>query len=204
MLIDPPLPGWRTSANASRAAARAGRDAHIKLIAVSKTVSAEACAAVSLGRLGENRVQEAQGSAPRRRTSRSSGIDRTSSIQQGEEGGRGVRLHSLIDSPDLVRKIDAGASAAGRRVTLLAQVDLASETTVGAREDELLPISAWRLSASRSRCGADAHSARRRPAGRRAVMVSEARHVRDRLAPPVWTAQLAELDGDEPRLRGGH
>jgi PLP dependent protein len=49
-------------------------------------------------------------------------------------------IHS-IDTADLVRKVDAAASAAGRHVMLLAQVDLAGESTkFGAREEELQPI----------------------------------------------------------------
>src|SRR5580765_772986 len=130
----------------ARAAARAGRDAsHVKLIAVSKTVSAEAVrAAVSLGQIdfGENKVQEAQGK--RAATQDLSIVWHLIGHLQSNKAKKAAAefdcIHS-IDSPDLVRKIDAGASVAGRRVTLLAQVDLASETTkFGAREDELLPI----------------------------------------------------------------
>src|SRR4029077_15851537 len=46
-------------------------------------------------------------------------------------------IHS-IDSASLLQKVDAAATAVGRRVQLLIQVDLAGEATKhGAREDEL-------------------------------------------------------------------
>ena len=130
----------------ARAAARAGRDpSDVKLIAVSKTFGADAVrAAAAEGQLdfGENKVQEAQ-------TKRAAAHDLSivwhliGHLQSNKARKAAAEfdcIHS-IDSPDLVRKVDAGASAAGRQVTLLAQVDLAGETTkFGAREDELLPI----------------------------------------------------------------
>jgi hypothetical protein len=55
-------------------------------------------------------------------------------------GGRFDAVHS-VDGADLVRKLDDAAAAAGRRIDLLVQVDLAGEATkFGAGEDELLPI----------------------------------------------------------------
>ena len=130
----------------ARAAARAGRDSsHIKLIAVSKTFSADAVRAAALeGQIdfGENKVQEAQGK--RAVTMDLPIVWHLIGHLQSNKAKKAATefdvIHS-IDGPDLVRKIDAAAAAAGRRVTLLAQVDLAGETTkFGAREDELLPI----------------------------------------------------------------
>jgi PLP dependent protein len=130
----------------ARAAARAGRDpSHITLIAVSKTFSADAVRAVaSLGQIdfGENKVQEAQGK--RLATDDLPIVWHLIGHLQSNKAKKAAAefdcIHS-IDSGDLVRKVDAGASEAGRRVTLLAQVDLAGEATkFGAREDELLPI----------------------------------------------------------------
>ena len=49
-------------------------------------------------------------------------------------------VHS-VDAPALVEKLDEAAAAAGRRLDLLVQVDLAGEATKhGAREDELIAI----------------------------------------------------------------
>jgi uncharacterized pyridoxal phosphate-containing UPF0001 family protein len=49
-------------------------------------------------------------------------------------------VHS-IDGPALLQKLDEAAAAAGRRIDLLVQVDLAGEATKhGAREDELTAI----------------------------------------------------------------
>jgi len=130
----------------ARAAARAGRDPFlIKLIAVSKTFSADAVrAAAAQGQVdfGENKVQEAQ--SKRAATSDLKLVWHLIGHLQSNKAKRAATefdcIHS-IDSPDLVRMIDVAASAAGRRVTLLAQVDLAGEATkFGAREDELSAI----------------------------------------------------------------
>ena len=130
----------------ARAAARAGRDpSHVKLIAVSKTFSADAVrAAAAEGQtdFGENKVQEAQGkrAATRDFTIVWHLIGHLQSNKAKKAATEFDWIHS-IDTPDLVRKIDTAAAAAGRTVTLLAQVDLAGEATkFGAREDELLPI----------------------------------------------------------------
>ena len=127
----------------AHAAARAGRDpSHIKLIAVSKTFGVDAVrAAAANGQIefGENKVQEAH--------------DKHSAMQdlpilwhlighlQSNKAKKAAALFDFIhsiDSPDLVRKVDAAAALAGRRITLLAQVDLAGESTkFGARENDL-------------------------------------------------------------------
>jgi hypothetical protein len=130
----------------ARAAARAGRDpSHIKLVAVSKTFSADAVRAAAIegqADFGENKVQEAQG---KRAATRDLAIvwHLIGHLQTNKAKKAAIEfdwIHS-IDSPDLVRKVDAAASAAGRHLTLLAQVDLAGEATkFGAREEELLSI----------------------------------------------------------------
>jgi pyridoxal phosphate enzyme (YggS family) len=130
----------------AHAAARAGRDASsIKLVAVSKTFSADAVrAAAAEGQIdfGENKVQEAQ--TKRAATRDVKIVWHLIGHLQSNKAKKATTefdwIHS-IDTPDLVRKIDAEASASGRQLTLLAQVDLAGEPTkFGAREDELLPI----------------------------------------------------------------
>jgi PLP dependent protein len=129
----------------ARAAGRAGRDpASIRLVAVSKTFPAEFVrAAADAGQIdfGENKVQEALQK-----------IDQTSDLairwhlvghlqsNKAKKTGRFDVIHS-IDDADLVRQVDEAARAAGRRIDLLVQVDLAGEATkFGAREDDLDPI----------------------------------------------------------------
>ena len=123
----------------ARAAVRAGRDpAHVKLIAVSKTFSADAVrAAAAEGQVdfGENKVQEAQ---TKRAATRGLNIawhliGHLQSNKAKKAAAEFDWIHS-IDGPDLVLKIDAAAAASGRELTLLAQVDLAGEATkFGAR-----------------------------------------------------------------------
>ena len=130
----------------ARAAARAGRDASgIRLVSVSKTFDA-ACVreAAQAGQIdfGENKVQEAQ--EKRARTAdlplRWHLIGHLQSNKAAKAAALFDVIHS-IDSPSLVRKIDAAASQAGRTIDLLVQVDLAGEATKhGAREAELPAI----------------------------------------------------------------
>jgi hypothetical protein len=127
----------------AHAAARARRDpAHIKLIAVSKTFSAEAIRAATAGgqlEFGENKVQEAHDkhAATRDLTIVWHLIGHLQSNKAKKAAALFDYIHS-IDSPDLVRRVDAAAASVGRRITLLAQVDLAGESTkFGAREDDL-------------------------------------------------------------------
>jgi pyridoxal phosphate enzyme (YggS family) len=133
-------------ARIARAAGRARRDpSSIRLVAVSKTFSADhvrAAADAGLVDFGENKVQEA---LPK--------MDRTADLQlrwhlvghlqsnkAKKAGARFDVVHS-IDDAALIEKLDEAAAAAGRRVELLVQVDLAGEATKhGAREEELLPI----------------------------------------------------------------
>jgi pyridoxal phosphate enzyme (YggS family) len=132
-------------ARIERAAGRAGRDpAAIRLVAVSKTFPADAVrAAAAAGQIdfGENKVQEALQK-----------IEQTPGLairwhlighlqsNKAKKAGRFDVIHS-IDSAELVAKVDAAAVAAGRRIELLVQVDLAGEITKhGAREDDLAAV----------------------------------------------------------------
>ena len=144
-------------ARIARAAGRAGRDpSAIRLIAVSKTFPADYVrAAAEAGQIdfGENKVQEALLK-----------MDQTADLAvrwhlighlQSNKARKAVRfgvVHS-IDSEALVQKLDEAADAAGRRIDLLVQVDLAGEATKhGAREDELTAIFDAARSARSCRC----------------------------------------------------
>jgi pyridoxal phosphate enzyme (YggS family) len=128
-----------------RAAGRGGRDpATIRLVAISKTFPAEyvsALAEAGQKEFGENKVQEALQK-----------MDATAHLPlrwhlvghlQSNKAKKAARfdvVHS-IDSAALVGKLDEAVAAAGRRIDLLVQVDLAGEATkFGAREDELVEI----------------------------------------------------------------
>ena len=132
-------------ARIDRAAGRAGRDpATVRLVAVSKTFSVDYVrAAAEAGQVdfGENKVQEALDK-----------IERTSDLplrwhlvghlqsNKAKKTGRFDLIHS-IDAAALMTRVDEAASAAGRTIELLVQVDLAREATKhGAREEELLGV----------------------------------------------------------------
>ena len=132
-------------ARIERAAGRAGRDpAAVRLVAVSKTFSVDYVrAAAEAGQVdfGENKVQEALDK-----------IERTSDLplqwhlvghlqsNKAKKVGRFDLIHS-IDAAALMTRVDEAASAAGRTIELLVQVDLAGEATKhGAREEELLGV----------------------------------------------------------------
>jgi hypothetical protein len=132
-------------ARIARAAGRSGRNpASIRLIAVSKTFPTEYVrAAADAGQIdfGENKVQEALLK-----------MDQTSDLavrwhlighlqsNKAKKAGRFDVVHS-IDGAVLVQRLDEAARAAGRRLDLLVQVDIAGEATKhGAREDELKAI----------------------------------------------------------------
>jgi pyridoxal phosphate enzyme (YggS family) len=144
-------------ARIARAADRAGRDpSSIRLIAVSKTFPAEYVrAAADAGQVdfGENKVQEALGK-----------MDQTSDLHvrwhlighlQSNKAKKAARfdlVHS-VDTTALVEKLDEAANAAGRRLDLLVQVDLAGEATKhGAQEDQLIAIFDRVRSARSCRC----------------------------------------------------
>jgi len=132
-------------ARVERAAGRARRDpASIRLVAVSKTFPAEYVrAAADAGQIdfGENKVQEALQK-----------IEQTADLpirwhlvghlqsNKAKKVGRFDMIHS-IDDAGLVRSVDEAARAAGRRIELLVQVDLAGEATKhGAPEPALAGI----------------------------------------------------------------
>jgi pyridoxal phosphate enzyme (YggS family) len=144
-------------ARIARAAGRAGRDpSSIRLIAVSKTFPSEYVrAAADAGQIdfGENKVQEALLK-----------MDQTSDLalrwhlighlqsNKAKKAARFDLVHS-IDGATLVQRLDEAADAAGRRLDLLVQVDLAGEATKhGAREDELTAIFDAARSARSCRC----------------------------------------------------
>ena len=116
----------------ARAAGRVGRDpATVRLIAISKTFTADHVrAAADCGQLdfGENKLQEALEK-----------MDRTADLpirwhlvghlQSNKARKAGTRfdvVHS-VDQAAIAARLDEGASAAGRSIELLAQVDLAGE-----------------------------------------------------------------------------
>jgi hypothetical protein len=132
----------------ARAAARAGRGAaDIQLIAVSKTFSADAVLqAVAAGQcsFGENRVQEAE--------RKISALAHFKGLQwhlvghlQSNKARLAVQLFEVIHSLDSLRlaeRLSEAAEEAGRRVSVLIQVDLAREATkFGADTGEAREIS---------------------------------------------------------------
>jgi len=144
-------------ARIARAAGRAGRDpSSVRLIAVSKTFPADYVrAAADAGQIdfGENKVQEALGK-----------MDQTSDLDarwhlighlQSNKAKKAARfdiVHS-IDGAPLLQKLDEAVQAAGRRMDLLVQVDLAGEPTKhGAREEEVAAILDAARSARACRC----------------------------------------------------
>ena len=129
----------------ARAAGRAGRDpASVRLVAVSKTFPAEYVrVAAEAGQIdfGENRVQDALEK-----------MDRTADLPlrwhlvghlQSNKVRKAVRfdvVHS-VDEASTVARLNEAARAAGRRIDLLMQVDMAGEPTKhGAPEEELAGI----------------------------------------------------------------
>jgi len=133
-------------ARIARAAGRARRDpASVRLVAISKTFPAEAVREASAaGQIdfGENRVQEglpkmdATADIPLRWHL----VGHLQSNKAKKAGARFDLIHS-VDSADLLTLVDDAAAAAGRRIDLLVQVDLAGEATKhGAREDDLAAI----------------------------------------------------------------
>src|SRR3990170_6186545 len=126
----------------ARAAGRVGRDpATVRLIAISKTFTADHVrAAADCGQLdfGENKLQEALEK-----------MDRTADLpirwhllghlQSNKARKAGTRfdvVHS-VDVAAIVGRLDEAATAAGRGLDLLVQVDLAGEHTKhGALPDE--------------------------------------------------------------------
>src|SRR5689334_14158867 len=128
------------------AAAAAGRDpSAVRLLAVSKTFSADHVrAAYAEGQrdFGENKVQEAlqKIEATADLPIRWHLIGHLQSNKAKKAGPAFAAIHS-VDSIDLVRRLDAAAEERGARPDLYIQVDLAGETTkFGAPEADVAGI----------------------------------------------------------------
>ena len=128
----------------ARAAERAGRRAEeIRLVAVSKTFSADAIRAAydaGLRAFGENRVQEFE--------SKQAKLGDLANVTwhlighlQSNKARRAVHLFDRVDSVDnlaLAQKLEAAASAEGKRLPVLVEVHLGGEATKsGVAESDL-------------------------------------------------------------------
>src|SRR5688572_26297306 len=127
----------------ARAAARAGRDpASIRLIAISKTFSADDVrAAADCGQIdfGENKVQEALAKMDRTADLpiRWHLVRHLQSNKARKAGARFNVVHS-VDDPSVAARLEEGAASRSGTLELLAQLDLAGEPTKhGARADAL-------------------------------------------------------------------
>ncbi len=126
----------------ARAAARAGRrPGDVRLVAVSKTQGADAVAEArdaGLSAFGENYVQEAEGKI---RAVPDAEWHLIGKLQRNK-AGKAVSLFrwiETVDSPQLVAEISRRAAAAGNTVDLLAEVNLAGETSKGGVPPDGLP-----------------------------------------------------------------
>ena len=131
-------------ARIARAASRAGRDpSSIRLVAVSKTFPADSVRrAAAAGQIdfGENKVQEAlqKMDATADLHVRWHLIGHLQSNKARKAAERFDVIHS-IDNAELLMRVDEAARAAGRRLDLLVQVDLAREATKHGVEESELP-----------------------------------------------------------------
>jgi pyridoxal phosphate enzyme (YggS family) len=130
----------------ARAASRANRNpSSIKLVAISKTFGADHVrSAFEGGQLdfGENKVQEAvqKMAMTADLPIRWHLVGHLQSNKAKRAGACFDVIHS-VDSVELADRLEQAATAAGRRLELLVQVDLAGEPTKhGAREEDLAPI----------------------------------------------------------------
>jgi PLP dependent protein len=140
----------------ANAARRVRRDpSSVRLVAISKTFPIEdirAAFEADQRDFGENKVQEALmkiGAMPDVPIAWHL-VGHLQSNKARKAGAAFDAIHS-VDSPDLLRRLDEAASAAGRHPVLLVQVDLAGEPTKhGARPEELPSIfeAARRLNAA--------------------------------------------------------
>jgi pyridoxal phosphate enzyme (YggS family) len=125
------------------AAGRAGRNpASVRLVAVSKTFSADHIRAVAdAGQLdfGENKVREALGKIAALRDLGLTWhlIGHLQSNKAKKAAEQFDAIHS-VDDAALLQKLDQTAAAAGRRVDVLVQVDLAGEPTKSGTKPETL------------------------------------------------------------------
>jgi PLP dependent protein len=127
----------------ARAAGRVGRDpATVRLIAISKTFTADHVReAAGCGQLdfGENKVQEALEKMDQTADLpiRWHLVGHLQSNKAKKAGARFDVVHS-VDQGAIASRLDEGASAVGRSIELLAQVDLAGESSKhGARAGDL-------------------------------------------------------------------
>jgi pyridoxal phosphate enzyme (YggS family) len=127
----------------ARAAGRVGRDpATVRLVAISKTFTADHIkAAADCGQIdfGENKVQEALEKMDQTADLpiRWHLVGHLQSNKARKAGARFDVVHS-VDQGEIASRLDEGASAVGRSIELLAQVDLSGEPSKhGARADEL-------------------------------------------------------------------
>jgi len=115
------------------AARRAGRDpASVTLVGVSKTVEAErVLEAVEAGLedLGENRVQEARDKAPRLPDAVRWHLVGHLQANKANQAARLFQFVHSVDSVELLERLERAAEREGRRMTVMAQVDLAGEAT---------------------------------------------------------------------------
>jgi pyridoxal phosphate enzyme (YggS family) len=130
----------------ARAAGRVGRDpATVRLVAISKTFTADHVrAAADCGQIdfGENKVQEALEKMDQTAdlSLRWHLVGHVQSNKAKKAGGRFDVVHS-VDQKAIASRLDEGASAVGRSIELLAQVDLAGEPSkYGARPEDLPAI----------------------------------------------------------------
>jgi pyridoxal phosphate enzyme (YggS family) len=133
----------------ARAAAHAGRPAEaVTLIAVSKTQPADAVReafAAGLRQFGENKVQEAEGKVAALASLRAEGLRwRMIGHVQSNKGRRAAEIFDAVDTvddPTLARRLERGAEATGRHLSVLVQVDLGNEETkFGVDEGHLFPL----------------------------------------------------------------
>ncbi|HUE86772.1 MAG TPA: YggS family pyridoxal phosphate-dependent enzyme [Vicinamibacterales bacterium] len=132
-----------TRARVAAAAARAGRSpSDVLLIAVSKTFPIDAVrAAYDAGQrdFGENRVQDAlqKIAAGADMDIRWHLVGHLQSNKARKAAERVALIHS-IDGVELLRRVDAAAAEAARRLQVLVQVDLAAESTKHGAPPEML------------------------------------------------------------------
>jgi hypothetical protein len=135
----------RVRARVQAAQRRAGRTDEVTLVAVTKTVPVERIGEayrVGIRHFGENRVQEFEKKC--RNLVLPSVVWHLVGHLQSNKARRAAELFSCVDSLDslqLAKKLSAAASAAGRRLPVLIQVDLGEEPSkFGVPPGELLTL----------------------------------------------------------------
>jgi len=140
----------------ARAAARAGRKPDdVTLVAVSKTQPVEAVReafAAGVRHFGENKLQEAEGKISALSGLRADGLVwHMVGHLQGNKARRAAEIFDTVDSVDdvgLAKRLERGAEAAGRRLPVLVQVDLAGEASKFGLPPDRLSASLEELKAS--------------------------------------------------------